>query len=221
MRLRSLVVAAVAALGAVVPMEAASAAGSCSVIAPVKVVVDQSYREVPLRFGSNCVASDTTFAVWDIVHPSEGYQGGVIFDGGTSESWDFYDWKPLGRYTVRPEYAHDSNYGDVAQNTAYVTVKRGSRLTATTARSGGRLTFSAYARTWSPDADGWYKRAYAKVSLVYRAPGSSSWTWVKAATTNSTGKVTLSVVPKYGSYRLAIKETATVGESCSSAVRGK
>jgi hypothetical protein len=56
---------------------------------------------------------------------------------------------------------------------------------------------------------------------MYLAPGSSTWTWVKAATTSSTGRVTLSVVPKYGSYRLMIEETDRAWASHSAIVRGK
>jgi hypothetical protein len=43
---------------------------------------------------------------------------------------------------------------------------------------------------------------------------------VKAASTGSTGRVTLSVVPKVGQYRLMIKETDTAWASYSTVVRG-
>jgi hypothetical protein len=221
MRLKSLVVPVVAALGAVVLPTGAAAAGSCSVIAPTKVVLDQSYEAVPLRLSSNCVSSGTAYASWDIYHPNEGFAGIAIFDGNTTDTWDLYDWDGPARYQVRPSSAYDGSYDDVTQNTAYISVKLGSRLTATTSRSNGVLRFSAYARTYSPNANGWYKRAGAKVSLFHRAPGSTTWTWVKAATTDRAGRVTLSVAPKYGSYRVMIPETATVWASYSTTVRGK
>jgi hypothetical protein len=199
----------------------AAAAGPCSIVAPTKVVMDQAFTEVPLRLSSNCASSDTEYASWDIVHPSQGPTGIAIFDGNTTDTWDLYDWDGPARYSVRPSSAWDSNSDDVTQNTAYITVKLGSRLTATTTRSNGLLTFSAYARTYSPNLSDWYKRAGAKVSIMYLAPGSSTWTWVKAGTTSSSGRVTLSVKPKYGQYRLLIKETDTVWASYSSIVRGK
>lgn len=222
MRLRSVVAATVAALGVlVVPTSGAAAAGPCSVVAPAKVALDQPYKEVVLRLGSNCSASGREYASWDILHPTQGGTGIAIFDTNTVDYWDLYDWDGPARYVLRPSSSWDSNSVDLVQNTAYITVKLGSRLSATTSRTSGRLTFSAYARTYSPNMNGWYKRAGAKVSVMYLAPGSSTWTWVKAGTTSSSGRATLSVVPKYGQYRLVIKETDRVWASYSTAVRGK
>jgi hypothetical protein len=222
LRLKSVIaIAAATVAGVLVPTGAASAAGACSVVAPTKVTLDQSYEAVSFRLSSNCTSAGTEYASWDVYHPSEGWSDTLIFDGTSRDYWDLYDWEGPARYQVRPSMAFDRNYDDVRQNTAYVTVKLGSRLSATTARSNGRLTFSAYARTYSPRYSDWYKRVGAKVSLMYLAPRSSTWTWVKAATTNSTGKVTLSVVPKYGQYRLMVKETSSVWASYSATVRGK
>lgn len=222
MRLRSVAVALVAVLGVAVPLDGASAAGSCSIVAPTRVVMDQPYREVVLRISSDCGAAGLDWATWHIIHPSRGLSEVAAFDGNTVDYWDFYDWSEgPARYTVRPSAAYDTDYNSIEQNTAYIDVKLGSRLSGTVTRSNGRMTFSMYARTYSPRLSGWYKRAYAKVSLMHRAPGSGTWTWVKAGTTNSAGKVTLSVVPKYGAYRLMVKETPTVWASYSGAVRGK
>jgi hypothetical protein len=222
MSLRSVIaVVTVAAAAVVMPASGASAAGSCSVVAPTKVVMDAPYEEVVLRLSSNCASAGLNWAAWDIVHPGTGYAGSAFFENDTVDYWDLYDWEGPARYSVRPSGAYDTSYDTLPQNTAYITVKLGSRLTATTTRSSGVLTFSAYARTYSPSLSDWYKRAGAKVSLMYLAPGSSTWTWVKAATTGSTGRVTLSVAPKYGQYRLMIKETDRVWASYSSIVRGK
>jgi hypothetical protein len=222
MRLRSVVVAAVAALGVVVPSTGAAAAGPCSIVAPTKVVLDQSYLEVPFKLASNCSAAGREYASWNVINPSQGASDILIFDTNTVDYWDIYDWSDgPARYTVRPSSGWDSNFDDLTQNTAYVTVKLGSRLTATTTRANGLLTFSAYARTYSPSLSDWYKRAGASVAMFYQAPGSSTWSYVKSATTSSSGRVTMSVAPKYGSYRLMIKETDRVWASYSSTVRGK
>lgn len=221
MRLRSVVVAAVAAIGVVTPLDGAAAAGSCYVSAPAKVVMDHAYEAVPLRLASNCTASGVQYASWDIYHPTEGLSDFAIFDGTTTDTWDLYDFDGPARYQLRPSSAWDTNYDDLTQNTAYVTVKLGSRLTATTTRSSGVLTFSAYASTYSPTFSDWYRRAGANVALTYLAPGSSTWTYVKYATTDSSGRVRLSVAPKYGSYRLVIKETTKAWSAYSTAVRGK
>jgi hypothetical protein len=183
--------------------------------------MDSAYEEVVLRLASNCTSADREWAAWEIVHPSTGYAGGAIFDTNTVDYWDLYDSEGPARYAVRPDGAFNSNFDDLTQNTAYITVKLGSRLTATTTRANGLLTFSAYARTYSPNLSGWYKRAGAKVALFHQAPGSSSWSYVKSATTSSSGRVSLSVAPRYGSYRLMIKETDRVWASYSATVRGK
>lgn len=223
MRQKSSAVAAATAalLGLASSTSGAAAAGSCSIVAPTKVVMDQSYEPVPLRLASNCLSSGTAYASWDIYHPSEGFTGIAIFDGNFTDTWDLYDWDGAARYQVRPSAAYDDNFDDVTQNTAYITVKLGARLTATTSRSNGQLRFNAYARTYSPNASDWYKRAGAKVSLFYKAPGSSTWSWVKSANTDSAGRVGISVAPKYGSYRLMIPETDRVWASYSATVRGK
>jgi hypothetical protein len=215
------VLATVATVGAVVPATGAAAVGPCSVVAPTKVVLDAPYEEVVFRLASDCAASDQAYASWEIVHPSQGYAGGVIFESNTVDYWDLYDFDGPARYTVRPSMAHDSNYDDLTQNTAAISVKLGSRLTATVSRSGGRLTFSAYASTYSPNANGWYRRAGAPLALMHLAPGSSTWSYVKAATTSSTGRATVSVIPGYGQYRLMIKETDKVWASYSTPVRGR
>jgi hypothetical protein len=223
MRLRSVVaVVTAAAVALVVPGSgSASAAGSCSVVAPTKVVLDQPYRGVALRLAGDCAEAGMDWAAWEIVHPSRGLSDIVFFDASTVDYWDVYDWSEgPARYEVRPTGAWSTTPEALAQNAAFVTVKLGSRLSGTVTRASGRLTFDMYARTYSPALSGWYKRAYAKVSLMHRAPGSATWKWVKAATTNSAGKVRLAVVPKHGAYRLMIKETDRVWASYTSAVRG-
>jgi hypothetical protein len=223
MRLRSVVIAAITMIGVAAPATSAAAAGSCSVVAPSKIVLDQDYREVTFRLADDCAASGTADGPsWEVVHPTQGVRDFLWFYGKTTETWDLYSWSNgPATYTVRPDSAHDGDYNPIAQNTAYISVKLGSRLSGTVTRSNGRMTFNAYARTYSPNLSGWYKRAYAKVSVMHRAPGSATWSWVKAATTNSAGKATVSVVARSGAYRLMIKETPTVWASYSAAVRGK
>jgi hypothetical protein len=218
-RLRRVVAGTLAALSALVPLDGAAAAGQCSIVTPTKVVIDEPYLEVPLRLATNCAAAGREYAEWSVVHPSKGMTDILAFDSFTVENWDLYGWP--AHYAVQPTLAGDFNDVALTQNTAHISAKLGSRLTATSTRSNGRLTFSASARTYSPTFADWYKRAGANVSLMHRAPGSSTWTWVTFATTDSSGRVSLSVVPAYGFYRLMIKETATVWASYSPEVRGK
>lgn len=221
MRLRSVLVTAVAAAATVVPVGgSASALGTCSVVAPTKVVLDRPLVAVPYRLAGDCRVAGAVYASWDVVHPSDGVAGGLTFDGTTTDTWDLYDWRGPARYTVRPWTALDVDSVVLTQNTPTTTVKLGSRLGATTTRSAGRLTFEAYASSYSPTTGGWYRRAGVNVSVMYRASGATTWTWVKATPTSSTGRVTLSVIPKSGSYRLMVKETSTVWAGYSSTVAG-
>ena len=221
MRLRSILVTAVAAAATVVPVgQSASALGTCSIVAPTKVVLDRPLVEVPYRLAGDCAVAGAVYASWDLVHPFDGVAGGVTFQGTTTDTWELHDWRGPGRYTVRPWSAVDVDSVLLTQNTPSTTVKLGSRLTATTTRSAGRLTFDAHASTYSPATGGWYRRSGVNVSVMHRASGATSWTWVKAVPTSSTGRVTLSVVPTSGSYRLMVKETDTVWAGYSSTVTG-
>ena len=219
MRLRSILITATAVAASIVPVGgSASAVGTCSVIAPSKVVLDRETVPVSYRLADDCGVAGAVYASWDVVHPVDGVAGGLTFDGTSSDTWTLHDWQGPARYTVRPWSAVDVDTALLTQNTAVTTVKLGSRLSATTTRTSGRLTWSASASVWSPVKGGWYRRSGVAVSVLHLPTGSSTWTWVKAAATSSTGRVTLSVVPKSGKYRLFVKETATTWASYSSVV---
>lgn len=223
MRLTSLVLGALLATGLVVSTEgvASAAPAQCSIVVPSKVTIDQPYRGLTPRLSSNCRAAGVAYASWDFVHPREGFQHIAIFDGVTTDPWDVNDWDPTGVYTVRPSTAYDADYGSVSQNTTKTTVKLGARLTATAKRANGKLTLSTTAKVYSPRTETWAPRSRAKVSLMRKAPGAATWTWVKSATATSTGRVSLSVAPKAGMYRLQVRETASVWAVSSSPVRGR
>jgi hypothetical protein len=217
-RLRSLVVIVVVATAALLaPLSgSSSAAGRCSVVTPTKLVIQEIYREVPVRLSSNCAAADRVYALWNVVH-AKGITDFLEFEANTVDEFGL-SWP--GRYTVQPVYAWDSQEVWLEQNTAYVIAKCASRVTATTSRAGGKLTFDAYARFWSSSYNEWQQRPGANVSLMRLAPGATSWTWVKYATTDRAGRVHLSVVPQPGSYRLMIKETDRIWASYSATVAG-
>jgi hypothetical protein len=223
MRVKSLVVAALAAAGLVVCSGGAASAATaqCSIVVPSKVTIDQEYRAVPLRLSSNCRAAAVDYASWNFMHATKGWQNIAIFDGATTDTWDLYYWDPVGTYTVRPSSNSTVDFDQVTQNTAKTVVKLGARLTATASRADGKLTLSSTAKTYSPRLSTWAPRPGATVSLMYRASGSSTWTWVKSARSSSSGRVSLSVVPKAGQYRLAIGETPTVWAVSSAAVNGR
>ncbi len=60
------------------------------------------------------------------------------------------------------------------------------------------------------------------VRLYHQTKTGATWTYVKAATTSSTGRATVSVTsPKAGNYRLVIAETSTVWAARSTTVKGR
>jgi len=218
-RLRSVLVIVVVATAALLaPLSgSSSAAGRCSVVTPTKLVIQDLYREVPVRLSSNCADADRVYALWNVVH-AKGITDFLEFEANTVDEFGLY-WP--GRYTVQPVYAWDSQEVWLEQNTAYVIAKCASKLTATTSRAGGKLTFDANARFWSSTYSEWQRRAGANVSLMHLAPGATTWTWVTYATTDRTGRVHLSVAPRSGSYRLMVKETDRIWASYSATVQGR
>lgn len=187
-------VAAVAAISLVptaVAVAPAQAYGSCSISVPSKVSIYSPYREITAKFSAGCVryAQD---AWWDIVHPTQGYSGGFNYDGTHStDTIDWYDFKGTGTFKIRPEGAYDDDYDDLPQNSTTMTVKLGSRTTASSTRSGRYVTVKGMAKRYSPAAGGYRPWSGAKASLQMKSCSSCSWKYVKSGTTNGSGVVTM------------------------------
>lgn len=194
--------AAAAAALALVPLasaapvqaaESGSSAGSCGISVPSKVSVYSPYRSITATFSSGCVINGALSAWWEIVHPTQGYQGAFHYDGTSmTDVQDWYDFSPLGTYKIRPELAYDDNYDDMIQNTRYMTVKLGSRMSASSSRSGNYVYVSGGAARYSPSAGTFRAWPYTKVVLRKKSCSSCSWSYVKSGTTNRYGKVRLS-----------------------------
>lgn len=226
MRLKSLALGALGAAGLVLSSGGVAAAApvECSITAPSKVTIDQPYREHTVRFSSGCQAPGVEFAGWEFMHPTKGSQDVAIYMGNLTEPWDLYDMVAPGVLTLRPIGVYDADFNpvpDSAQNTTTTTVKLGARVTATAKRADGILTLSTTAKVYSPKISAWAARPKTRVSLMHKAPGSTAWKYVKSGTSTNSGKVSLSVVPKAGMYRLAVGETPSVWAASSAAVRGK
>jgi hypothetical protein len=227
MRLRSLAVPAAAFLAAAVGLPGpAAAAAQCSLVMPTKVKVDQPTEVVVLRPSSNCEASGAHHAVWHVTAPSgEEYRAITVTaedlaPGGTPYYEFFYGSGDHGTWTAVPQGASTVDSTPLTQNTPSTAVKYGGRIMASATRTSTSITWKATATSWSPTLDEQYPRAGASLSLWYLPPGSSTWQWVKAVKTSSTGKATVSVAPKAGQYRLGIAETSTVWADYSSSTPG-
>ena len=235
-RLRLLAVPIAVALAAAVGPAAPAGAdsNSCSIIVPSKVVVDELDEQIPMSLGADCGASYASEVYWGFQHvPWQNFSGYSYYfelqPPEPPEPWAFEkhwvqwfsDDSLIGLYQGTGTGATRADGTPLVQNNPTMTIKYGAQLSQTVmTKTRAQLTLAARATSWSGTAHGWYPRAGATVSLWFRAPGATTWRWVKNATTSSTGRVSVSVTrPAYGDYRLGIKETATVWSVYTAPVR--
>lgn len=147
---RALAVAAASLLPlSLLAAPSAQAAPSCNISTPSKVAITQPYRAIKATFSSGCLSYAET-ASRDLMHPRYGYTGSFWFDGGSTDVYDFYDWEPVGVYSVRPDGAYDYDWDELAQNTRTMTIKYGSRQYISSSRSGSTVTIAGTTTRYSP-----------------------------------------------------------------------
>jgi hypothetical protein len=226
MRLRSVVLPAVvvAATAVAIPAPALAAGEQCTIILPTKVVVTAETVTSPVKFGSNCAASETDVAGWDLNH-SAGYVDTIVFaaeefaDGVSSTDW--FDVDPMGRYVIAGAGAYRADETEVTQNSRVALVKYGSRLVTTVTRTRTGLSWAVTAQQWSGRSHAYVARPRVTVGLFHQTSTSAAWKYVKSVTTTSTGRATVSLgTTKTGNYRLVVAETPTIWASYSKSVRG-
>ena len=185
---------AVAAVLSLIPLTVAAApaqaAGSCGITVPSKVSITTPYRTITGKFSAGCL-KNADWAVWDVIHPTRGWEDMFMYEGASTDSLDWYDWNPTGTYAVRPDGAYDSNWDEMTQNSTKMTVKLGSRLAASSSRSGNYVTAKGTATRYSPSAERYRAWAGTKVVLRQKTCASCSWKWVKSGTTDRYGRVSL------------------------------
>jgi hypothetical protein len=229
MRLRSVVlpVAVAVAAAIAVPATANAAAVQCGVIMPTKVVINAKTVDTDMTLTSGCFTNHADHANWTYTNTRAGFGAPLTWTAEElAQGSDWYttwdDWQPMGTYYLVPDECKTAGGVDLTQNSAVTKVKYGSKLATKVTRSGTKLTWIATATQWSGQLHKNIARRAVTVGLFHKAPGSTTWKYVKAAKTSSTGKVTVSLAtPKTGSYRLAVAETPTVWAAYSSAVRGR
>lgn len=218
-------VAAAAALSLVpvaVTAVPAQAAYSCSVSTPSKVSITSPYKAITAKFSSGCLRY-ADWASWSVIHPTQGSFEYLYFDGSTSsDTMDWYDWNPMGTYTVRPEGAYDYNYNAMTQNSRKMTVKLGARQSISTSRSGRYVTVKGtstrYSRTSYPS--GFRAWPGTKVALRQKTCSSCSWKWVKSGTTDRYGRATFKAYASTTRYwQLATVDSSTTWGRASTSAR--
>ena len=214
---------AAAAVLSLLPLTAtaapAQAAYSCSITVPSKVSITTPYRTITAKFSTGCL-NHAESAWWDVIHPTRGFEDMFHYDGRSTDTLDWYDWSPTGTYTVRPEGAWDHRWNDMNQNSARMTVKRGSRMSASSTRSGRYVTVRGTATRYSPSAERHRAWAGKKVVLRQKSCSSCSWKDVKSATTDRYGRVTLKAYAgTKRSWRLATADNTTTWGRTSATLR--
>jgi hypothetical protein len=161
------------------------------------------------------------------VHPGSGTYADNDFPAadiaeGLDWTWTWPDEAPMGRWVSDPTGAAQADGDPLTQNTAVTLVKYASKLATTVTRSGSGLSWAATATQWSGRSHTNVARPKVNVGLFHQTSASAPWTYVKSATTTSTGKATVTMgAPKTGNYRLMVAETPTVWTSYSTAVKGR
>ena len=229
MRLRSLVLPAVLAVGAAVIAPApAQAAVQCGLIVPTKVVINAAVVESDITLTSGCFTNDADHAYWDFVHMGSGigfpmqFDAEALADDNPYFYMDWYDDDPMGKWDVMADEAATAGGDPLTQNDAVIQVKYGSKLTAAVTRTSTKLTWAATATQWSGRSHKNVGRPSVTVGLFHQTKTGAAWTYVKSVKTSSTGKATVSVTsPKSGNYRLVIAETPTVWAAYSTTIKGR
>lgn len=197
----------------------AQAAYSCSVSVPSKVSITTPYRTITGTYSEGC-RRYADWADWSVVHPRHGVEDWFSYDGQRTERLDWYDWSPLGTYTIRPEGAYDHSYRRMTQNSRTMTVRVGSNTAASSSRSGRYVAVKATATRYSPSAGRYRAWSGAKVSLQQKSCSSCSWKRVKTGKTTSTGRVSLKTYASTKRYwRITTTDTSTTWGRASSTLR--
>lgn len=213
-------VAALSLLPALATAAPAEAARSCNITVPSKVTITSPYKAVKGTYSSGCRAYAED-AYWNVTHPTQGVQEMFWFAPGmTSETLDWYDWNPMGTYTVRGQGAYDADYDRMTQNSPKMAVKVGSRLSVSSARSGRYVTVKGTTTRYLPSWGSYRPWAGTRITLQQKTCSSCSWKTVKTGTTNRYGKVSLKTYAGTTRYwRISTKDTSTTWGRTSSTVR--
>lgn len=202
----------------------AQAAGDCNVSTPSKVSITSPYKEYKITFSGECTY-DNGYGSWDVIHPTQGYQDILIYDAESSaypktQYMGFYDWNtPRGKYAVRPGGAWDGDYNDLTQNTRSMTVKLGTRVSLSSARSGSYVTLTAKSTYYSPARSAYRTNPGATVKF-YSKKSDGTWAWRKTVTADSYGVAKLKIYSSTAKdWKAVVQETSTKWSRTSSVVR--
>jgi hypothetical protein len=207
------VVMVAAAAVTVAPAEATTA--DCNLTAPYRVVIGQPYKEFRLYASSVCSLGGGSSG-WDLIHPSQGSQGGAYFiSGSNQESWDVYDFHTIGLHTWRPSGAFDSGSNPLTQNTVQSDIRLATAAWITSKRTSDVVTLTGTSLVYSTGYDNYFKRS-AKGAFQFKERGTTTWKGLKAVTTSSAGVATMSYrYSKTRDYRFVLYTTPVSWDQAS------
>nr|WP_238356353.1 hypothetical protein [Kribbella italica] len=193
----------------------AQTAAACTLTAPYRVVIGQPYKEFKLSASSICSLNGGSSG-WDLIHPSQGSQGGAYFISGTTqESWDVYDFHTIGLHTWRPSGAFDSGSNPLTQNTVKSDIRLATAAWITSKRTSDVVTLTGTSLLYSTASDSYFKRS-AKGAFQFKERGTTTWKGLKAVTTNSAGVATMSYrYSKTRDYRFVLYTTPVSWDQAS------
>jgi hypothetical protein len=173
------------------PSANARTTATCSLTAPYRVVIGQPYKEFKLYASSVCSLNGGSSG-WDLIHPSQGSQGGAYFFGGTAqESWDVYDFHTIGLHSWRPSGAFDGASNPLTQNTPQSDIRLATAAWISSKRTSDVVTLTGTSLLYSTGSDSYFKRS-AQGAFQFKERGTTTWKGLKAVTTNSAGVATMS-----------------------------
>ena len=180
----------------------AKTTATCTLTAPYRVVIGQPYKEYKLYTSGVCSLGGNAWAAWDLIHPTQGDQGGAYFgsvgSGNNQDNWDVYDSHTIGLHTWRPYAAYDNNYNQLSQNTVQSDIRLATAAWISSKRTRDVVTLTGTSLLYSTGSNNYFKRS-AKGAFQYKERGTTTWKGLKAVTTNSAGVATMSY--RYGKTR--------------------
>lgn len=169
----------------------AKTTATCNLTAPYRVVIGQPYKAFNLYASGVCSLGEG-WSAWDLIHPSQGSQGGAFFGSGSNrEIWDVYDWHTIGIHTWRPSAAYDANSNPLSQNTVQSDIRLATAAWITSKRTADVVTLTGTSLLYSTGSNSYFKRS-AKGAFQFKERGTTTWRGLKAVTTNSAGVATMS-----------------------------
>ncbi|MGL5928637.1 MAG: hypothetical protein ACRCY8_06860 [Dermatophilaceae bacterium] len=205
------VLAALAAAAASIGLAAstaapATAAADCTLSVTSRVAISRPYLELPVRAAGACTQPDG-LAFWELVHPTQGPDNGVFFEGSPSSTFEVYSFSAIGTMRWTPGLAYDGTGSELDQNTTYTTVKLAAGAWISSARTGDVVTLRGTSLLYSVDNDVFFKRSAGGV-FQYRDIGTTQWKTLKSVWTTSSGTATMSYrYSKQRDYRFALYST--------------